>query len=199
MLKVGITGGIGSGKTTVCKIFEKMGIPIYYADDRAKALMVENQALINNLIALFGEQAYLENGQLNRAHIANIVFNDQAKLKELNALVHPAVHQDANDWAAEQAKKNVPYALREAALIFEGGGNHYLDKVITVFADKEVRLARVIARDKSTREAVEARMNKQMPEEEKIKLADFVIYNNGDQSLEEQVRKIHDSLIESGK
>lgn len=197
MLKIGITGGIGSGKTTICKIFEKLDIPVYYADDRAKGLMVENEELIDNIKTLFGVESYLENGQLNRAHIANIVFNDQAKLKQLNGLVHPAVHQDANNWAAEQAQKNVPYALREAALIFEGGGNRYLDKVITVFADKEIRLKRVMARDKSSQAAVEARMNKQMPEEEKIKLADFVIYNNGTESLEEQVLKIHGLLIDN--
>lgn len=194
MLKIGITGGIGSGKTTICKIFETLGIPIYYSDIRAKELMVENEALITKIKEAFGEAAYLENGSLNRAHIAQIAFSDKSKLAELNSIVHPAVFQDGNDWVKMQ--KNVPYTLKEAALTFEGGGHKFLDKVITVFAPKEIRIDRVIARDNTSREAVEARINKQMPDEEKVKLADFVIYNDGEQGLIEQVLAIHKKLIQ---
>ncbi|MGB0862155.1 MAG: dephospho-CoA kinase [Saprospiraceae bacterium] len=188
-MKIGITGGIGSGKTTICKIFEVLGIPVYYADDRAKRLMVENEILKKGIIELFGKNAYLENGELNRAHIAGIAFKDANILKALNNLVHPAVHKDANEWA--DAQTDAPYSLREAALIFEGGGYKLLDKVITVFAPKEVRIERVMARDKVDKAAVEARISKQMPDEEKIKLADFVIINDGKTSLVEQVVKIH--------
>lgn len=194
-MKIGITGGIGSGKTTVCKIFETLGIPIYYADDEAKRLMIENGALKKGIIGLFGTNAYLADGQLNRAHIAGIAFNDANVLKALNALVHPAVQKDADEWAAAQT--DAPYSLREAALIFEGGGYKLLDKVITVFAPKELRINRVMARDKVDRTAVEARMNKQMPDEEKVKLADFVIVNDGNTSLVEQVMKIHGLIIEN--
>ena len=194
MLKVGITGGIGSGKTTVCKIFATLGIPIYYSDIRAKELMVKDKKLIQGIKNEFGENAYLEDGSLNRQHIAAIAFNDKTKLQALNALVHPVVHRDGNEWVALQT--NVSYTLKEAALIFEGGGHRLLDKVITVFAPKATRIQRVMQRDKTTVAAVEARINKQMPEEDKIKLADFVIYNDGEHSLIDQVLKIHKILCE---
>ena len=151
--------------------------------------MVENEILKKGIIELFGKNAYLENGELNRAHIAGIAFKDANILKALNNLVHPAVHKDANEWA--DAQTDAPYSLREAALIFEGGGYKLLDKVITVFAPKEVRIERVMARDKVDKAAVEARISKQMPDEEKVKLADFVIINDGKTSLVEQVVKIH--------
>ena len=193
MLKVGITGGIGSGKTTICRIFEILGIPVYYSDIRAKALMVENPKLIADIKKVFGDAAYLKDGSLNRQHIAQIAFNDKSKLAELNGIVHPAVFHDGNEWARMQ--KDVPYTLKEAALTFEGGGHKFLDKVITVFAPKEIRIQRVVERDKTSREAVEARINKQMPDEEKVKLADFVIYNDGEQSLIQQVLAIHKELL----
>ena len=192
-MKIGITGGIGSGKTTVCKIFEQLDIPIYYADVEAKRLMIENEELVNGIKSLLGEEAYLENGQLNRAHIASIVFNDRSKLKKLNELVHPAVHKDGKAWA--EAQTEAAYTLREAALIFEGGGYKLLDKVITVFAPKEMRIERVMKRDNTTREAVEARIDKQMPDERKIELADFVITNDGQHSLIQQVINIHKALL----
>lgn len=193
MLKVGITGGIGSGKTTICQIFETLGIPVYYSDVRAKELMIKDKKLIEGIKSIFGTEAYLEDGSLNRQHIAQIAFNDKTKLQALNGVVHPAVHRNGNEWAAQQT--NVPYTLKEAALIFEGGGNKFLDKVITVFAPKETRIQRVLQRDNTTREAVEARINKQMSDDEKVKLADYVIYNDGEQSLIEQVMKVHQDLI----
>lgn len=191
MLKVGITGGIGSGKSTVCKIFEALGIPVYYADDRAKWLMVHHPALRHAITQLFGEQAY-EEEKLNRAYIAQIAFNNPKKLQKLNAIVHPAVHQDGVNWNNQQT--GVPYTLKEAALIFESGSYKQLDKVITVFAPKELRIQRIMARDNSSREAIEARMSKQMPEEEKLERADFIIYNDGRQSLIKQVLAIHEQL-----
>jgi dephospho-CoA kinase len=197
MLKVGITGGIGSGKTTVCKVFETLGIPIYYADDRAKILMNTDEFLVTEITKIFGEQAYLSIGELNRPHIASIAFSDKNVLQKLNALVHPVVHRDSEKWFLEQ--QNVPYVLKEAALHFETGGYKMLDKMITVFAPKKVRIERVMKRDKRTVEEVEARINNQMPDSEKVKLADFVIYNDGSQSLIQQIYTIHQSLIKSPK
>lgn len=193
MLKIGITGGIGSGKTTVCKVFETLGIPIYYADDRAKYLMNTNEYLISGIIKLFGEKAYLSKGELNRPHIASIAFSDKSVLQKLNGLVHPVVHQDSEKWFLEQ--QNVPYILKEAALHFETGGYKILDKMITVFAPKDVRIERVMKRDNRTATEVEARVNNQMPDSEKVKLADFVIYNDGSQSLIQQIYNIHQLLI----
>ena len=194
MLKVGITGGIGSGKTTVCKVFETLGIPIYYADDRAKFLMNTDEFLVTEITKLFGEQAYLSKGELNRPHLASIAFSDKNILQKLNALVHPVVHQDSENWFLEQ--KNVPYVLKEAALHFETGGYKMLDKMITVFAPKEMRIERVMKRDNRTVEEVEARINNQMPDSEKVRLADFVIYNDGSQSLIQQIYRIHKVLKE---
>ena len=193
ILKVGITGGIGSGKTTVCKIFETLGIPVYYADYRAKWLMNNNEKLISGVKKLFGEKSYTEDGNLNRKYIASIVFKDKSKLAKLNYLVHPAVGIDGLEW--HNGQKNVPYTLKEAALFFENGSYKSLDKTITIFAPKEVRIERVMERDSVKREAVEARIDKQMPDEEKVKLADFVIYNDGEQSLIKQVLNIHKQLL----
>lgn len=193
-LKIGITGGIGSGKTTVCRIFETLGIPVYYADDRAKALMVENKDLIKNIKNLFGEEAYLPDSALNRAYIANIAFHNPLKLNELNALVHPAVWKDGEEW--HNAQTDAPYTLKEAALLFESGGNRFLDKIITVVAPIETRIERVILRGGGTmtRSDIEARIAKQLPDEEKIKQSDFVIWNDGTQLLMPQVLSIHKSI-----
>ena len=192
-LKVGITGGIGSGKTTVCKIFETLGIPVYYADDRAKALMVEDEKLIAAIKNIFGEEAYLPDESLDRKHIADIAFHNPLKLKELNAIVHPAVLEDGNRWHAQQ--KDAPYTIKEAALIFESDSYKNLDKIITVFAPQNVRLERVILRGGNlSKEDIEARMAKQLPEEEKMKRANFIIYNDGEQALIPQVMKIHQLL-----
>ena len=195
-VQVGITGGIGSGKTTVCKIFETLGIPVYYADDRAKAIMVENPIVMEQIIDQIGPASYFPDGSLNRKYIAGIVFKNTEKLDALNKIVHPAVGQDGLDWHHAQA--NVPYTLREAALMIESGSYRSLSKLIVVAAPKEIRLQRVMKRDGTDREAVLARMDKQMSEEEKLKYADFVINNDGRHSLVKQVWGIHHQLI-SGK
>lgn len=191
--QIGVTGGIGSGKTTVCKLFETLGIPVYYADDRAKKIMVESPDLIKGIKSAFGEEAYTSDGELNRLYLAQIVFNDQSKLATLNGLVHPAVHADGQAWIA--AQKNAPYALNEAALMVESGGYKRMDKLISVFAPQEIRIQRVMQRDGSTKEQVLARLNKQLPEIEKIKVADFVINNDGNHSLIKQVYAIHQHLL----
>lgn len=194
MLAIGITGGIGSGKSTVCHLFEGLGIPVYYADDRAKQLMVEDATLVLHIKNIFGEDAYLPDGTLNRVYISKIAFANHAKLEQLNAAVHPLVLADSKHW--HQSQKNVPYTIKEAALLVESGGFKQLDKLIVVTAPFDLRLQRVVSRDNVQREQVLARMKAQLPEEEKIKLADFVIQNNGDKALlEEQVLKIHQQLL----
>lgn len=192
MLQIGITGGIGSGKSTVCHYFKELGIPVYYADARAKWLMTHDEMLIAKIKSLFGQEAYSGEGQLNRAYIAGIVFNDPQKLKLLNSLIHPAVARDQKAW--HDAQKNVPYTLKEAALIYESGSYKALDKVIMVFAPEAVRIERVVKRDSISKEAVEARISKQWSEEKKLRLADFIILNEGHQDLKLQVNNIHKAL-----
>jgi dephospho-CoA kinase len=193
MLKVGITGGIGSGKTTVCQIFATLGIPIYYADVRAKEIMVTDADLIHQIKKLFGSDAYDENGQLNRKQIADKAFHDKNLLQQLNAIVHPAVFKDTLEWY--QTHNNKAYTLYEAAILFESGSYKLLDKIITVFAPIEDRIARTIKRDKISRNEVLERIDKQLSEDEKMKRADFVIYNDHSQPLIEQVLTIHQQLI----
>ncbi|HFA48004.1 MAG TPA: dephospho-CoA kinase [Bacteroidetes bacterium] len=195
--KIGITGGIGAGKTTVCKIFEAMGIPVYDADSRARAIMTDDIKVVEQVMDLFGADAYQKDGSLNRAYLAGIVFKDKKKLAALNAIVHPAVHADGEKWHASFS--GVPYTLKEAALLIESGGHKFLDKLILVTAPEELRLERVVARDGSTAEAVKARMDKQMPENEKRRFADFIIKNDGSESLVKQVWKVHRQLIESSE
>lgn len=191
-MRIGITGGIGSGKTTVCRLFEALGVPVYYADTRAKALMTTDTALMAGIRELFGAGAYTDDGQLNRPLIAERAFGDPSVLAQLNALVHPAVHRDANQWSDAQ---DAPYTLREAALLFESGGDRHLDRVITVYAPESVRLARVMARDNATEAQVRARMRQQLDDEVKRQRADFVILNDGDAALIPQVHALHLQLL----
>lgn len=192
-LKVGVTGGIGSGKTTVCLIFEQLGIPVYYADERAKYLMLHDEALVNQVKVLFGSQAYLDDGTLNRKMIADIVFRDPKMLEKLNAIVHPVVLNDGEEWHKRQ--QSVPYTLKESAILFEIGSQVFYDKTIMVYAPKDVRLKRVMQRDGVSKEAVEARMARQMEDERKLQLADFVIVNNGELLILPQVVDIHHQLV----
>lgn len=192
MLKVGVTGGIGSGKTTVCKIFETLGIPVYAADERAKALMQTDQTLIRSIKEIFGDAAY-QSGRLNRAFIAAQVFESKPLLAQLNSIVHPAVAQDVLRWMQQQEGK--PYMIEEAALLFESGSYKHFDKIITVVAPLSDRIARLKKRDMATDEQITARMNNQMSDEEKIKLSDFIIYNDMQHRLIEQTLSIHHALL----
>lgn len=193
--KVGLTGGIGSGKSIVAKVFETLGIPVFDADAYAKNILISNEEIQQKIIHLFGEQAY-ENGQLNRAYIANIVFNDPNKLAELNGIVHPATIEGANNWMKKQV---TPYMIKEAALIFEAGAEKYLDIVIGVFAPKDIRIQRIMQRDKISKEQAEARMKNQMDDREKMKLCDHVIINDEQQLIIPQVCNIHDIILNSTK
>ena len=191
MLKVGLTGGIGSGKTTVARIFEVLGIPVYYADAAAKNLMNENADVKNAIIDAFGEQCY-NNGFLNRQYLSTIVFNNAEKIQLLNSIVHPATINDAMRWFGKQTSR---YVVKEAALIFESGSNKELDFVIGVKSPPELRIQRAMARDNITAHEVELRMNKQMNEEEKMRLCDYVIINDEQQMLIPQVLTLHSKLL----
>jgi dephospho-CoA kinase len=193
-LRVGITGGIGSGKSTICKIFQILGIPIYEADNRAKWLMTHHLDLMKAVKQAFGEDAYLPDGQLNRSYLASQVFHDENKRQFLNQLVHPYVGEDFRNWATTQDDK--PYLLNEAALMFESGRYQDLDKVITVFAPENIRIQRVMKRDPQRSIAeIEAIMQKQMPEEEKLEKADFVVYNDDVQLVIPQILTLHKKLL----
>ncbi|RFS20597.1 dephospho-CoA kinase [Chitinophaga silvatica] len=192
MLKIGITGGIGSGKSTVSKIFELLGIPVYYADDKAKDIMIRDQELVAQIKAHFGNDVYDQNGVLNRKQLGNIVFNDKEKLKILNSLVHPATIKDADQWALEQS---APYVLKEAALLFESESFHHLDKIIGVYAPQPLRIQRVMKRDNVSREDVLARINKQIDESIKMKLSDYIIYNDEQKMVIPQVLALHEQLL----
>ena len=192
-LLIGITGGIGSGKSTVARIFGILGIPLYSADDRAKWLMVNDQKLRSELISSFGEQAYQNDGNLDRSYLAKTVFSDPEKVKTINSLVHPAVGRDFEKWASEQ---NTPYVLKEAALIFETGSAKSLDYVINVSSPLKVRVARILNRDTHrTEEQVNQIIDQQLPDEQKNELADFVIKNTDNRLLIPQVLKVHKKLI----
>ena len=197
MIAVGITGGIGSGKTYVCRFFEELGIPVYYADLRAKKLMNTNKALIKEISKLFGENAYTNDGDLNRKMIGDLVFNDRELLDQLNALVHPAVRKDSMDWLKTQEENGAPYALKEAALLFESDSYEDLDRIIVVTAPTKVRIKRVMERDGVDEESVKARMENQWPEEKLIEKADFLIINDGERSVEEQVNQLHEMFTGS--
>lgn len=188
MLKVGLTGGIGSGKSTVAKVFENIGIPVYYTDDEAKKLM--NQDPIKSLIIKhFGDESFV-NDQLNRNHIASIVFNNEEKLELLNSLTHPPTILHSLEWCEKQ---NSPYIIQESALTFESDLSKILDVVIGVYAPKELRIERVMKRDNVSREDVLKRMNKQMNEEKKLGLCDYIIINDGNEILP-QVECLHKLL-----
>lgn len=192
MLKIGITGGIGSGKSTVSRIFELLGIPVYYADERAKDILTRDAELITAVKAHFGEEVYDENGVLNRKYLGNIVFNDKRQLALLNSLVHPATIRDSNQWAQQQ---KAPYVLKEAALLFETESFHHLDKIIGVFAPQPLRIHRVMKRDNVTRDEVLARINKQIDETIKMRLSDYVIYNDEQRMVIPQVLALHEQLL----
>ena len=194
MLKVGITGGIGSGKTTVCQIFEKLGVPVYYADKRGKELMEDDKDLATAISREFGSTIYTD-GKLNKDVLAHIVFNDEEKLLKLNDLVHPAVFADSSSWNDILARKGYAYTLRESALLIESSSYRLLDKIIVVSTPEEDRIKRVMERDGATAEQVMARIRAQMPDEQKVKYADYIIFNDAIMELVTQVTKIHVDLM----
>lgn len=191
MTIVGLTGGIGSGKTTIAKSFEAYGIPVYIADDEAKALMNRSKVIKRKLIKLFGELAY-KDGKLNRPYLASKIFNDKTLLESMNAIVHPKVASHFKRWLKKQ---NAPYVLKEAAIIFENNLEDQYDFIITVVADKDLRIKRVIKRDNATKQKVESIIENQLSDDEKIKKSDFVIINNNLSDAKQQAEDIHNSIL----
>ncbi|MEN3322434.1 dephospho-CoA kinase [Mariniflexile soesokkakense] len=195
MITVGLTGGIGSGKTTVAKQFATLGIPVYIADEEAKKLMNRSKVIKRKLIQLFGKETYVGN-QLNKPFIANIIFNDTSYLQKMNAIVHPRVAAHFKKW---QSKQDAPYLIKEVAILFENGGYKQCDYVITVTAPKELRIERLLKRDETTEEKVEAIMKNQWSDDEKIKLSDYVITNTELENTINQVEEIHFKILKSIK
>jgi len=190
MFKVGITGNIGSGKTTVCKIFEVLGVPVFYADDAAKSVMVNDAELISAIKKTFGGESYLNDGSLNRKHIAAIVFNNKQELVKLNAIVHPATFRAFDAWVAN-IKADVPYVLKEAALLFESDSYKMCDRSVLVTAPLDVRIKRVTQRDGITAEEAKSRDDRQFSEEKKRGLANDIIINDDTELVIPQVLKLH--------
>lgn len=192
---IGITGGIGSGKSTVCRLFSAYGIAIYEADSRAKAVIEQNEGLILAIKKHFGENAYLSDGTYHRKYIADIVFQQPEKLAQLNALVHPAVKQDFIDWFAEKQRNYThSFVLKEAAILYEAGTDKDCDAVIAVYAPKNIRIQRVIKRDDICIPEIHSRMQRQWADAKKMQKADFVIYNDGTHALPSQVKAFMDKL-----
>ena len=175
MVKVGLTGGIGSGKTTVSNFLLDYGIPVYSSDSKGKTLMNTNLELKNNIVSIFGERVY-DNGILNTNLLSNIVFNDSTKIEQLNNLVHPKVAQDFNQWVGKN--NNKPILVKEAAILIESGAYLNMDKIILVVSEKSTRINRVSKRDNFDLESIEKRINLQLKDNEKIKYADYIIENN---------------------
>ncbi|WP_266203718.1 dephospho-CoA kinase [Pontibacter kalidii] len=197
MLKIGITGGIGTGKTIVSRLFAVLGVPVYDADTRAKWVMHHNQALREELLKAFGPATFSDAGELDRAYLAGMVFNNPQRLELLNSLVHPHVGTDFDVWAASHANK--PYVLKEAALLFESESWRQLDEVITVSSPLELRIKRLLKRDTHRTEAdIKAIMDRQLSEEEKMKRAQHIIYNDDKQLIIPQVLALHEQFSKAG-
>jgi dephospho-CoA kinase len=192
-LQIGITGGIGSGKSLVSRIFNLLGVPVYDADSRAKSIMTTDGILVSQIKKEFGVLSYRADGSVNREHLAEHVFKDSEKLMRLNELVHPRVGEDFNNWVTGQ---NSAYVLKEAALLFEAGSNKALDKIIVVFSPEELRISRVLQRDTHrTVQQVKDIIRNQLKDEEKLKLADYIIINDEHKPLIHQVLELHKQFL----
>lgn len=192
-LQIGITGGIGSGKSLVSRIFKLLGVPVYDADSRAKSIMTTDGILVSQIKKEFGVLSYRADGGVNREYLAEHVFNDPEKLKRLNALVHPRVGEDFIRWVTEQSSA---YVLKEAALLFEARSNTALDKIIVVSAPEALRISRVLQRDKHrTEQQVRDIIRNQLSEEEKLKRADYILVNDDSKLLIPQVLELHQQFL----
>ena len=192
MLRVGITGGIGSGKTTVCGVFETLGVPVYQADDAVKRLYTENEDLQNALLDVYGPDVLI-NGTVNKAFLTSVVFGSAAASEKLSALVHPFVFDDYESWC--RAREDCPYTIKEAAILFESGGYKRIHRAIGVVAPEELRIHRTMERDKCSRADVLKRMQKQLAQKELASKCHYIIENDGNHSLLEQVLNTHRQLL----
>lgn len=195
MIKVGLTGGIGSGKTTVATIFKTLGVPIYEADKEARRLMETNNEIISALIQKYGQEIYINN-KLNRTLLSEIIFKNSDELKHVNQIVHPVVRDDFMRWSEEQ---KTTYVIEEAAILFESDSDSIMDFVITVTAPESTRIERVKERDNLDKKQIIARINNQLPEETKVSWADFVIYNDNEQLIIPQIIEIDKKIREYGE
>jgi len=191
-LKIGITGGIGSGKSIICQVFHELGVPVYNADEEAKKLVREHPEIKAEIIKTFGADIYSLTGELQRARLSELVFKKPELLKKLNSIVHPKVGQHFLDWAGKF--ENIPYVIKEAAIIFESGSYRHLDKVIMVSAPESLRIKRVLEREFISEEAIRARIKNQLSEEEKIKKSDFIIYNDETRLVIPQILDLHKKI-----
>jgi dephospho-CoA kinase len=195
MIKIGLTGGIGSGKTLVSKVFSQLGIPIFNADYEAKYILNKDPEVITQIKNSFGD-IYDANG-INKKKLASIIFNDQEALKKVNSIIHPQVLKYFNTWITNQ--KGTKYIIKEAAILFESNAYKELNATINVHADELIRIERVIKRDKTTVNEVKNRINNQLSDSDRIKLADYTIYNNGDKMLLPQILEIHNKILKIKK
>ena len=193
MLKVGITGGMGSGKSTVCNILKNLGVQVFSSDDVGKMLLNNDDYLKSQIKKKFDSDMYTSSGTIDRERMARLVFNNPDELKKLNELVHPRVKAEFDSWCKKNEKK--PYVVKEAAILFETDQHKELDKMVTVFCPKEERIRRIIKRDEVTKESVEKRMLHQYSDAERNALADFIIMNDGNEELLPQVKELHELLL----
>ncbi len=192
-MKIGITGGIGSGKTYISDYFAQLGIPIYNSDIWAKKLMNTDARLKQQIVQKFGKESFI-NDNLNTSFLSKIVFSDKQKLQQLNNIVHPILFNHFEQWYL-QNNTNVPYVIQEAAILIENGNHERFDKIILVVADINVKIKRIQQRSGLSEEQITQRINNQLPDDEKIKYVDFVITNNEDSDIQTQVKQIHNTLI----
>ncbi len=197
MLKIGITGGIGSGKTTVCRVFELLGIPIFYADTVAKLIMNTDPVLKEEILKTFGEKSYSMDGELNRSYISSIVFKNESELDKLNALVHPAVFRAFDKWLG--IHYDAPYIIKEAALLFETKSYTMCDLSVLVVSPEALRVQRVIARDAISQDEIALRMKRQLSDEQKMKLADHILFNDESRLLIPQILELDQQFLNIGK
>jgi len=194
MLKIGVTGGIGAGKTIVCKMFTQLGIPVYDSDSRAKWVMHHDESLKHELTRTFGAETYTTTGELNRQYLGSVVFNSPERLTLLNKLVHPHVREDFTNWVKEV--KSAPYVIKEAALMYESQAWRQMDQIIAVYAPLPVRVKRVLQRDPHRNEAdVLAIIEKQLQEEDKMARAAHIIYNDDERLVIPQVLSLHEQFL----
>lgn len=193
MFKVGITGGIGSGKTIATKVFDILGIPIYNADSKAKEIIRTNAKIQQQLIENYGKEIFLDNGILNKQKLSSIIFNNEKERQKVNSIIHPVVIDDYNNWTKNYSNCN--YIIKEAAILFESGAYKDLDFIITVCSPIELRIQRIVLRDKISKSLIEKKIQSQLSDKEKIKLSDFVIHNNNKDLIINQILKIHNNIL----
>jgi len=199
MLKVGVTGGIGSGKTLICNVFKALHVPVFDSDTEAKKILVSNSLVKTQLCNYFGNSIYLPDGNINRPVFASIIFSHKNELEKANSIIHPVVREYFNEWIQARKAEGAIYVIQEAAILFESGAYKNLDKIITITANEATRIQRIIARDRCTLEKANERIRNQMNDSEKINRSNYVIVNNMDSIVLEQILSLHNSFLSISK